>query len=120
MGQIKGKSVRTASKVIVERYFNRLTNDFYDNRNVVIDVAEIRSKKLRNKVSGCVTKLYKRVKKNGVPGLYIKEHEEEREKKESFIPKISILDEDKVEVDEVTMEMINQYEINGDYVLAKK
>lgn len=56
-----------------------------------------------------MTKLVKRVQKNGVKGLYIKKHEEERERRENFIPKVSFLDTEKVLVDNVTEQMIKEY-----------
>lgn len=84
---------------------------------VVQDVAIIYSKKLRNRVAGYVTRLYKRVQNGTANKVYIKLHEEERERKEAFIPKNSVVDIERVDVDSVTYEMIKQYGFRGNYKL---
>lgn len=108
MGQIKGKQIKKAAKEIVEKYYIKLDNDFYHNRTVVEDVSEISSYRLRNKVSGYVTRLFNRISKGPVKGLKIKKHEEERKKLESLIPKESFLDEEVVFVDKVTFKMLKE------------
>lgn len=75
----------------------------------------IQSKKVKNEVAGYLTHLYKRILRGTCNKVYIKSHEEERERKESFIPKDSILDVECVEVDEVTMEMIKAYGFGGNF-----
>lgn len=84
---------------------------------MVSDFSEIQTKRTLNKVTGYVTHLVKLVLRGTSKGLYIKKHEEDREKKESFLPKKSFLDSDKVIVDSVTMEMINTYGYEGNFKL---
>ncbi|ELQ76399.1 40S ribosomal protein S17, partial [Trachipleistophora hominis] len=115
-GQIKIKSVKKAAKQIVEKYYVYLNEDFYHNKKVVSDFTEIQTKKTLNKVTGYVTHLVKLVLKGTSKGLYIKKHEEDREKKEGYLPKVSFLDSNRVEVDSVTMEMVNAYGFEGNFV----
>lgn len=115
MGQIKGKSVKKAAKRIVEKHYIRLNDDFYNNKLVIKEVAEIATKKLTNKVAGYVTTLIKRTLKGPVKGLYIKQHEEQLKKLEQYVPKVSYLDEEVVFVDTETLKMIKEYGISGKF-----
>lgn len=118
MGRIRNKVIKRAAKQIIERHYSRLDSDFHHNKRVAEDVAVIQSKRLKNKVAGYVTVLMKRIQKGHVKGIYIKKHEEERERKENFIPKKSILDDEVINVDEVTMKMIRDYKLKGNFVSA--
>lgn len=118
MGRIRGKSIKRASKQVLEKYFCRINVDFENNLSVVRDVTITQSKKVRNQIAGYVTHLYKRVQKGAVKGVYIKSHEQEKERKESFIPKEGVLDVEKIMVDPVTNAMITQYGLAGNYAVA--
>jgi small subunit ribosomal protein S17e len=109
------KVIGRAAKAIAEKYFQRLDNTFDHNVLVVEDVAIVQSTKLRNQIAHHLTKLYKMIQEGQCKDIYIKCHEEERERKENFIPKKSILDVETVEVDSVTMEMLNKYGMKGNY-----
>lgn len=117
MGRIRNKVVKRAAKQIVEKHYIRLDTDFHLNKRVTEQVAIIQSKRLRNKVAGYVTVLMKRIQKGFVKGICIKKHEEERERKENFIPKKSILEDEFIRVDDVTMQMIEDFGFKGNYVL---
>ncbi|KAM0681012.1 40S ribosomal protein S17 [Glugoides intestinalis] len=119
MGKVRGKSVKRAAKSIVELYFSRINKDFENNLSVVRDVTVTQNKKTRNQIAGYVTHLYKRIQEGLVKGVYIKSHEQEKERKESFIPKVGILDVDKIMVDPVTFSMIKKYQIEGNYVAVR-
>lgn len=50
MGRVRTKTVKKSAKVIIERYYPRLTLDFETNKRICDEVAIIASKRLRNKV----------------------------------------------------------------------
>lgn len=54
-GRVRTKTVKKASRQIIERYYNRLTLDFHTNKRVAEEVAVIQSKRLRNKIAGFTT-----------------------------------------------------------------
>ena len=51
MGRVRTKTVKKSAKVIIERYYPRLTLDFEVNKKICDEVAIIASKRLRNKVN---------------------------------------------------------------------
>jgi small subunit ribosomal protein S17e len=50
MGRVRTKTVKKSAKVIIERYYPKLTLDFETNKRVCDEIAIIASKRLRNKV----------------------------------------------------------------------
>src|SRR6056300_1261835 len=54
----------------------RLTNDFHVNKRIIDDVAEIQTKRLRNKIAGYTTHLMKRIAKGPVRGISLRLQEE--------------------------------------------
>jgi ribosomal protein S17E len=54
-GRVRTKTVKKASRVIIEKYYGRLTQDFDTNKRVVEEVAVIQTKRLRNKIAGFTT-----------------------------------------------------------------
>lgn len=52
---MRTKTVKRASRQIIEKYYNRLTLDFHTNKRVAEEVAVIQSKRLRNKIAGFTT-----------------------------------------------------------------
>lgn len=57
MGRVRTKTVKKSAKVIIERYYPRLTLDFEANKRICDEIAIIASKRLRNKVSGRLRRL---------------------------------------------------------------
>ena len=51
MGRVRTKTVKKSAKVIIERYYPKLTLDFETNKRICDEIAIIASKRLRNKVS---------------------------------------------------------------------
>ncbi|KAI8903831.1 ribosomal protein S17e [Gorgonomyces haynaldii] len=102
MGRVRTKTVKRASRVIIEKYYPRLTLDFQTNKKIADEVAIISTKRLRNKIAGFTTHLMKRIQKGPVRGISFKLQEEERERKDNFVPEVSALAVDQIEVDQDT------------------
>ena len=107
MGRVRTKTIKRTAAEIVEKYYQRLTNDFEYNKRVTDDVTEVPSKKMRNKIAGYVTHLMKRIQRGPVRGISLKLQEEERERKLDFVPRRSVLDKDTIDVDYVTKAMLD-------------
>jgi len=105
MGRVRTKTVKKASKVIIEKYYTKLTLDFDTNKKIIEEIALIPSKPLRNKIAGFVTHLMKRLEKSTVRGISIKLQEEEREKRDNYVPDISEL-EKPLEIDNETKDLL--------------
>lgn len=75
---------------MIEKYYTRLTLDFHTNKRICDEIATIPTKRLRNKVAGFVTHLMKRISKGPVRGISIRLQEEERERRDNFVPEVSI------------------------------
>ncbi|EPY20094.1 small subunit ribosomal protein S17e [Strigomonas culicis] len=114
MGKIRTKTVKRASRLVVEKYFSKLNNDFYRNKRVIMDVTITRSKKLKNKIAGYTTHIMKRLARGPVRGISLKLQEEERERRMDFVPAVSQVDQiitDGIKVDKQTHEMLSKMEV---------
>ncbi|ORY31364.1 ribosomal protein S17e [Naematelia encephala] len=109
MGRVRTKTVKRASRVLIEKYYPRLTLDFHTNKRLLDEVAAVPSKRLRNKISGFTTHLMKRIQKGPVRGISFKLQEEERERKDQYVPEVSALAtsaETPLEIDSETKDLL--------------
>lgn len=86
---VRTKTVKKSARVLIEKYYSRLTLDFHVNKKLVGEVAIIPSKRMRNKIAGFVTHLMKRIQRGPVRGISLKLQEEERERRLDFVPEVS-------------------------------
>ncbi len=62
MGRIKTKLVKRTARKLFDIYKDKFKPNFEENKKVVQEVAEFNSKKLKNVVTGYITKLVKQNK----------------------------------------------------------
>ncbi|MEK6835907.1 MAG: 30S ribosomal protein S17e [Nanoarchaeota archaeon] len=60
MGRIKTKLVKRTAKELIDLYRDKFSNDFNLNKEIVKELAEIPSKKLRNVTAGYISRLVKK------------------------------------------------------------
>ena len=82
--------MKRSARVIIERYYSRLTLDFHVNKKITGEVAVVPSKRMRNKIAGFITHLMKRIQRGPVRGISLKLQEEERERRLDFVPEVNI------------------------------
>merc|ERR1712039_98425 len=112
MGRVRTKTVKKAARVIVEKYYAKLTLDFQMNKKIAEEVASIPSKRLRNKIAGFTTHLMKRIQRGPVRGISLKLQEEERERRMEYVPERSEVDVDVIQVDQDTRDMLKELDMD--------
>ena len=113
---VRTKTVKRSARLIVEKYYSRLTMDFHTNKRITDEVAIVPSKRMRNKIAGFVTHLMKRISRGPVRGISLKLQEEERERRMDVVPDRSALDADTIDVDPETKEMLKALNVNLPHV----
>lgn len=96
MGRVRTKTIKRAAKVLLEKHYQKLTNDFHINKKILSEVAKVPTKSLRNKIAGFATHLVKRIQRGPVKGISLKVQEEERERRLDWVPKESEISLNKV------------------------
>mmetsp|Transcript_15857 Transcript_15857/g.39272 ORF Transcript_15857/g.39272 Transcript_15857/m.39272 type:complete len:133 (+) Transcript_15857:46-444(+) len=112
MGRVRTKTVKRSARVVIEKYYSRLTLDFQTNKRICDEVAIIPSKRMRNKIAGFVTHLMTRIQRGPVRGISLKLQEEERERRMDFVPDQSAIQTEFIEVDATTKEMLGSLDLN--------
>merc|ERR1712087_625385 len=111
-GRVRTKTVKKAARVIVEKYYTKLTLDFQINKKITEEVATIPSKRLRNKIAGFTTHLMKRIQRGPVRGISLKLQEEERERRMEYVPDRSEVDIEAIQVDPDTRDMLKELDMD--------
>ncbi|EAL62365.1 hypothetical protein ACTFIW_008424 [Dictyostelium discoideum] len=106
MGRVRTKTIKRASKLLIEKHYPRLTNDFDTNKRTCDKLAKIPSKRLRNKIAGFCTHLMRRIANGPVRGISYKLQEEEREKRDNYVPQESAIKTNEVKIDRDVEEML--------------
>jgi small subunit ribosomal protein S17e len=57
MGNIRTSFVKRISKELIERYEDKFSTDFDENKMTVEELSSVSTKHLRNKIAGYVTRL---------------------------------------------------------------
>uniref|UniRef100_A0A0P5SSG3 Small ribosomal subunit protein eS17 n=1 Tax=Daphnia magna TaxID=35525 RepID=A0A0P5SSG3_9CRUS len=103
---VRTKTVKGSAVKIIEKYYSRLTLDFDTNKRVCDEVAIIPSKRMRNKIAGYITHLMKRIANGPVRGISLKLQEEERERRLDYVPDVSAINTESIEIDNDTKDLL--------------
>ncbi len=57
MGKVRPRYIKNLARKLLELYPDKFTTDFEHNKKLVIELADIPSKRVRNKVAGYITHL---------------------------------------------------------------
>lgn len=114
MGRIRTKTVKRASRELIEKYYTKLTEDFHLNKKIIDTVAVVPTKRLRNKIAGYTTHLMKRISRGPVQGISLKIQEEQREKMFDIVPdKSNIQVNEAFEATDDVMNMLRDAGLNS-------
>ena len=122
MGKVRTKTIKKAARLIIEKNYTRLTHDFDTNKRLVEEFAVIPSKRLRNQIAGYITHLMKRIEEGPVRGISLKLQEEERERRDNYVPDVSAIEPgiEGVLVDAETKDMLAKLGYNIKKVTLEK
>lgn len=62
MGRVRPRYIKSLGDKLLEMYPDRFTDSFEENKKAVAQLADIPSKRVRNRVAGYITRLVKRRK----------------------------------------------------------
>jgi len=67
LGKVRTEMVKRIAKDLLERHPEKFTVDYETNKQVIDQIVDSRSKRLRNRISGYVTGLKKAEERNRTP-----------------------------------------------------
>jgi len=67
MGKVRPSIIKRLAHQILQRYYDRVSLDYAQNKKLVLEVSTIKAKHLLNRVSGYLTRLAKRYKRVETP-----------------------------------------------------
>ncbi|KAH0575554.1 Ribosomal protein S17 [Spironucleus salmonicida] len=107
MAKIRTKTVKRASRKVIEAHFNKLSHDYTENKKAFRSnkIAKVQTKRLRNKIVGYTTRLMVRLQKGPINGISLKLQEEERERRDNYVPERSLFEIEKLTCSEDTYQM---------------
>ncbi|XP_069320063.1 small ribosomal subunit protein eS17-like [Eulemur rufifrons] len=111
MDCIHTKTVKKAARVIIEKNYMHMGNDFHRNKHMCRNVAIIPSNKLSNKIAGYVTHLMKWIQRGSESPIERCLHQavggrERRDRRDKCVPEVSALAQEIIEVDLDTKEIL--------------
>ena len=66
MGRIKSTAIKNLAKEIIAEHVDKFSTDFEKNKKIIGEIRNIDSKKVRNVVTGYITKEMERIKRSGI------------------------------------------------------
>ncbi len=66
MGRIKTISIKTLGNELIKEHGDKFTDDFGKNKEALVKIKKIKSKKVKNVLAGYITKEMKRISKSGL------------------------------------------------------
>ncbi|CCC82540.1 30S ribosomal protein S17e [Thermoproteus tenax] len=59
MGRVKPRYVKSIAAKLLEAYPDKFTDSFDENKKIVAELADVGSKRVRNRIAGYITRLVK-------------------------------------------------------------
>jgi len=66
MGRVKSTAIKRLGDELIQKYPDRFSTDFETNKEVLKEIKNIRSKKIRNILAGYITKKMVQIEKTGL------------------------------------------------------
>ena len=66
MGRIKSIAVKTLADDLIKSHDGKFSDEFEKNKEILLEVKPIKSKKVRNVLAGYITKKMRKIKKTGL------------------------------------------------------
>ena len=66
MGSIKSTAIKRFGDELISKYGSRFSTDFEKNKQVLMEIKNIQSKKARNILAGYITRKMKQIEKTGI------------------------------------------------------